>query len=272
MSQERRIVFKSFSSGSCGNCYYLGIEQQGCARVGVIVDAGVSVRRIRQLLAADHLSTDDFSAVLVTHDHMDHIHSLGGYWKYLRKTIWCAPALRLSLLNGRYLLEPLHPDLRNLGEGWNEIVPGLIRARWFEVPHDATHTVGYALDVDGYRIVLITDVGSMTEAALSEAAQAQTLVIEANYDDEMLSSGPYPKELQDRIRSGHGHLSNARCAQAVASVMHKGLEHVFLCHLSENNNTPALAYDAVCGVVPPEVSLATLPRTTPSELFCLNNL
>ena len=283
-----RILFKSFSSGSCGNCYYIGVGREDRISSGVLVDAGVSVRRIRQLLAADHMGTDDFSCVLVTHDHMDHIHSLGGYWKYLRKSIYCAPQLRCSLLRGRYTLEPLHADLRCLGEGWNQVTPD-IRVRWFEVPHDATHTVGYALDADGYRIVLITDVGEMTPAAIEEASQADTLVIEANYDEQMLLHGPYPADLKARIRGGHGHLSNSLCAEAVSRVMHDGLTHVFLCHLSENNNTPSLAAGAVeevLGMFGFKVSypgsslyervqdgrtmmMSPLPRRTPSVLYTL---
>ena len=288
MSQGRRILFKSFSSGSCGNCYYLGVEDEGCISGGVIIDAGVSVRRLRQMFAADHLGTDVFTSVLVTHDHMDHIHSLGGYWKYLRKCIWCAPQLRSSLMSGRYLLEPLHPDLRTLGPDWNEVVPGLVRARWFEVPHDATHTVGYALDAGGYMFVIITDVGAMTLEAMHWASKAQTLVIEANYDDEMLLHGPYPADLKARIRGGHGHLSNALCAEAVSQLLHPELRHVYLCHLSENNNTPQLAYEAVAAVLETAgyvrsypgssvfshknghtLTMCPLPRRTPSVLYTL---
>jgi len=288
MQEDRRILFKSFSSGSCGNCYFLGIEYDGAISAGVIIDAGVSVRRLRPLLQADHLSTDDFSAVLVTHDHMDHIHSLGGYWKYLHKRIWCTSVLKPSLCSGRYTLDAVHADVRALAEeGWTEIIPDLVRVRWFEVPHDATQTVGYALDLDGYRVVVITDVGSMTEEAIEQASMAGTLVLEANYDDIMLEEGPYPRELKDRIRSGHGHLSNAFCAEAVKRVWHPGLRHIYLCHLSENNNTPALAFNAVAaalgeiGFKPSQegsfvfenadetMTMMPLPRRTPSPLFTI---
>ena len=142
----------------------------------------------------------------------------------------------------------------------------------------------------------------MTEEALSEASQAQTLVLEANFDEEMLENGPYPRDLKDRIRGGHGHLGNTLCAEAVKSVWHPQMRHIYLCHLSENNNTPALAWQAVAAALQelglsadrdggfvfsgPDggaglsgadggagetltVTMMPLPRRTPSPLFSL---
>ena len=265
-----QVKFKSLSSGSCGNCYFLGLfSDSGECEAGVLIDAGVSPRRLKKELAADGLSYDDFSAMLITHDHMDHIRSLGSYCKHLRKPVWSTPTL-IKALSGHFVTgEYLGGVKRSLGEGWNEVVPGRIRVRWFEVPHDATQTVGYAILLDDYKFVIMTDIGRMTEQAMAFARQADTVVIESNYDLYMLRHGPYPKDLQDRICQGHGHLSNDECAAAIAGFAHEGLRNVFLCHLSEHNNEPQLAHDTSRRALPAEIRLAPLPRQTASPLFIL---
>lgn len=268
------IRFKSFSSGSCGNCYFLGIfsdpepGRRTHCEAGVLIDAGVSPRRLKKELAYDGLSYDDFSAMLITHDHMDHIRSLGSYCKHVCKPVWATAKLHGAM--GRHYVtgEYLPRYRRNLEDGWNEIVPGRISARCFEVPHDASQTVGYAIVLDGFRYVHITDCGRMTREALDWCRQADTVTLESNYDPWMLAHGPYPPELQDRIRDGRGHLSNPECAAAVASFVHDGLRNIFLCHLSEHNNTPELALKANAPAAG-NVRLTALPRQVASPLFVL---
>lgn len=268
------IKFKSFSSGSCGNCYFLGIfsdpqpgHREHC-EAGILIDAGVSPRRLKRELAFEGLSFEDISAVLITHDHLDHIRSLGSYCKHICKPIWATKRLH-DCLSRHFITGDMMPGFRrDMTEGWNEIVPGRIRARWFEVPHDASQTVGFAIMLDGYRYVHITDCGRMTEEAMNWCRQADTLTLESNYDPHMLQNGPYPPDLQARIRGGHGHLSNGECAQSLASCAHEGLKNVFLCHLSEHNNTPGLALEANSGAAG-SARLVALPRQLPSSLFIL---
>ena len=281
------IKFKSFSSGSCGNCYFLGIfgEDGGC-EAGVLIDAGFSPRRLKKELERDGLGFDDFAGLLVTHDHNDHIRSLGSYCKHLGKPVWTPPGLAGALARHYITGEHYGKCRRVLSPGWNDLVPGRIRAQYFEVPHDATYTVGYALLLDGYRFVIMTDIGRMVPQALGFARQADTVVIESNYDLEMLRRGPYPKDLQDRICGGRGHLSNAECAEALHAFVHPGLRNIFLCHLSEHNNPPALAYrasakvlSAFCDDVQAQSAdalpdfriprLCPLPRMSPSPMFIL---
>ncbi|MBR1578648.1 MAG: MBL fold metallo-hydrolase [Bacteroidales bacterium] len=272
------IRFKSFTSGSCGNCYFIGIfDESGACEAGVLVDAGLSPRRLKKELAAEGLCFDDFAGLLVTHDHNDHIRSLGSYCKHLRKPVWTPPELAGALSRHFITGEYYGPCRRTLAPGWNELVPGRISAQYFAVPHDASCTFGYALLLDGYRFVIMTDIGRMVPQALAFARQADTVVIESNYDLEMLRHGPYPKVLQDRICGGHGHLSNAECAEAIRDFLHPGLRNIFLCHLSEHNNTPELAYQTSSGILqeyirqsdirPPR--LCPLPRMTASPLFIL---
>jgi len=267
------VKFKSLSSGTCGNCYFIGIfGEDGHCEEGVLIDAGVSPRRLKKELMADGIGMDDFSCILVTHDHMDHVRSLGSFCKHIHKNVWATSVLHSALARHSMCCEWIGSYSRTLETGWNDVVPGRIRVRWFEVPHDATQTVGYAILLDDYRFVIMTDIGRMTEEAMTLARQADTVVIESNYDTYMLEHGPYPRELQDRIRDGHGHLSNVECAEAIRLFRHPGLKNVFLCHLSDHNNTPELAYKTCKPSLADDfgtVRLAPLPRQTASPLFNL---
>lgn len=265
------VRFKSFSSGSCGNCYFLGLfgEDSRRCEAGVIIDAGVSPRRLKKELQSDGLCFDDFSAVLITHDHFDHIRALGSFCKHIRKPVWASENLHRALSRHSITGAELSSFRYCLQAGrWNEIVPGRISARFFKVPHDASETLGYAILLDDFKFVIMTDIGRMTDEALNWARQADTVVIESNYDPDMLRRGPYPPDLQERIRGGHGHLSNPECAEAIREFNHEGLSHIFLCHLSEHNNTPELAYNESLPVAG-AASLAPLPRQTASPLITL---
>ena len=285
----RSVRFKSFSSGSCGNCYFLGLEEDGVWTDAVLVDAGVSLRAVKRELLNEHIPLSCIKAMLVTHDHFDHIRSLGSYCKYLKLPVWATPELLTAMSYHSYTLEhlaavrcPLERDV------WNDIIPGVLSARYFVVPHDASQTVGYGIRLAGLNFVIMTDLGRMTAEALSFASHAHVVVVESNYDREMLMNGSYPYELKMRISQGNGHLSNDECADAVRRFYHKDLTHLFLCHLSENNNTPELAIKATSdaladiGLLPSyerssyfaseegdSIVMQPLPRRTPSRLFTL---
>jgi phosphoribosyl 1,2-cyclic phosphodiesterase len=154
------------------------------------------------------------------------------------------------------------------------------RISHFVVPHDATQTVGYFIEWKDVKFFLMTDAGRVTEEALEYASKADTVVFESNYDTGMLFGGPYPHDLKMRICKGNGHLSNDECAEAMRRIWHPGLKNIFLCHLSENNNTPELAFEATADVLRSIdaggglnakllTNLQTLPRTRPSLIFSL---
>ena len=292
MSSNSTVKFFSLSSGSCGNCYFLSLEEDGSHAAGVVIDAGVSLRRLKKELLAKGYDLDSFSAILVTHDHLDHIRHLGSWCKHLCKPVYATPVLHRALSHHTFTSAWIGGCSRVLSdEGWNVIVPDKVFAKYFVVPHDATQTVGYALWVGGYKFVIMTDIGEMTDEALAYARNADTVVIESNYDREMLLNGPYPYELKMRILGGTGHLRNDQCAGALRSFVHDGLRNVFLCHLSENNNTPDLALKAsadalesigyhrtyersavfACDADGAErrVNLRALPRRTASPLYVL---
>ena len=263
------LKFMSLSSGSCGNCYYLET-----GRGAVLIDAGVSLRRLKKVFLEHGLDMDSFSAVLVTHDHLDHIRHLGSFCKRLQRPVFTTSDIHGALSRHTFTAPTIGACRKILREGeWNEVAG--MKVRYFVVPHDATQTVGYAIEADGHRFVIMTDIGRMTDEAVSFARQADTVVIESNYDMDMLLQGPYTYELKMRIVQGCGHLSNDECADAIRRFWHPGLKNIFLCHLSENNNTPELAYKASAaaleesGAEKGTVSVRCLPRQNPSQMFVL---
>lgn len=263
------LTFFSMSSGSCGNCYYLGFEDKG-----IIIDAGVSLRQIRKVFPANGIDLDKVCGILVTHDHLDHIRFLGSFCKRLHIPVYATETV-CGVLSRHSFTSSVFASCRNvITEGEDTDISGF-SVRCFEVPHDAAQTVGYSIIIGGHRFVIMTDVGRVTDEAVNYASLADTLVIESNYDMDMLMSGPYPHELKMRIIQGCGHLSNDECASALRRIAHPGLKNIFLCHLSENNNTPEKAYEVSAkaleesGYSKGSVYLRCLPRTYPSPVFFL---
>ncbi len=262
--------FVSFSSGSCGNCYLLLGPTSG-----ILIDAGVSIRRVKKELESLHLSLPEISAILVTHDHGDHIRSLGSFCKRVGVPVWTTPTLHEALLRHPFTREWIGPCRQNLEAGiWNPVTADF-DVQYFVVPHDATQCLGFAIRCGEELFVLMTDMGHATEEALKWASQASTVVIESNYDVDMLLGGDYPQILKNRISHGIGHLSNDACAAAIGKFLHPGLRNLFLCHLSGNNNTPELAYEsarealAAAGAAPGSIHLRVLRRGVVSPLLTL---
>ena len=275
------LRFLSLSSGSCGNCYFLSDGKSG-----ILIDAGVSLRRLKKTLAEHGLGLDSFQAILVTHDHLDHIRHLGSYCKHLRKPVYATHTLNIALLNHTFTMDYIGscchelPDSGALRIPLGKDIPEeeCPLVNFFVVPHDATQTVGYFIDWGGRKFFLMTDAGRMTDEAMSYAGKADAVVLESNYDPGMLIGGPYTHDLKMRICQGFGHLSNDECASAITMFWHPGLRHLFLCHLSENNNTPDLAFSASAdalksirlegGLTAKEITdLQTLPRNRASAMF-----
>ena len=262
--------FVSFSSGSCGNCYLLIGSHSG-----LLIDAGVSIRRVKKELENLHLDYSCLSAVLVTHDHGDHIRSLGSFCKRLMLPVWTTSAIHEALLRHPFTRDWTAPCRHNLAPRvWNPVTEDF-DVQFFEVPHDATQCVGFAIRCEDELFVLMTDLGHTTGEAIRWASQAATVVVESNYDLDMLLGGNYPEQLKRRITRGIGHLSNADCAEAITRFMHPELRNLFLCHLSGNNNTPELAYESAkralesLGVEAGTVNLRVLKRGVASPLLAL---
>lgn len=262
------VKFFSLSSGSNGNCYYIGNEE-----TGLLIDAGIGPRSIKKRLLEYGISMESIDFVLVTHDHIDHIKGLGMVAEKYSKPVYATENLHRSLDN--------HPCTRCRMKGCvRKTVPGEasvykgVSFTPFIVPHDATETVGYFIDFYGIKFTFLTDLGEVTDDVINYCRMSRIVIFESNYDLDMLLAGSYSPELKVRIMQGHGHLSNEQAASAIKRFYHKEMSHLFLCHLSENNNTPGTAYNCIqkglksIGVEPgADIELVCLPRKYISELY-----
>ena len=263
-----KIRFLSLASGSSGNCYFLGTEQYG-----ILIDAGIGVRTIRKVLKEYGLSLSMIRAVLVTHDHADHIKAVGYLGEKHGIPVYSTPEIHRGINKSYCMTEKLSTSVRYLYKDTPFMLDDF-RITAFEVPHDGTDNVGYCIEVDGKVFSFLTDLGCITPIAAQYILKANYLVIEANYDEEMLKMGPYPFYLKQRIAGPNGHMCNRDTAEFLAENMHEQLAHVWLCHLSKDNNHPELAYKTVelilrsKGVlVGKDVQLTALKRNTPTGMY-----
>lgn len=260
--------FISLSSGSNGNCYYIGND-----RTALLIDAGIGPRTIKKRLMEYNIPMESIKFVLVTHDHIDHIKSLGILADRMKIPVYATERLHSSLNNhfctrGRLsgCVRKTVLDVVNECDG--------VKFTPFIVPHDATETVGYFIDFCGVKFTFITDAGDITDSVVKYSSLSSALILESNYDLDMLLSGSYTPQLKLRITKGYGHLSNEQAASIVKRAYTREMDAIFLCHLSENNNTPDAAYHTMAkalteiGVkVGKDVTLTCLPRRQASAMF-----
>lgn len=263
-----KIRFLSLASGSSGNCYYIGTNTYG-----ILIDAGIPSRTIKKTLKEYGIAIETIRAVFVTHDHADHIKAVGALGEKLHIPIYTTPEIHKGMEKSYCMTEKLITSARFITKQQPiQLEDFTIEA--FEVPHDGTDNVGYCIDIDGKTFSFLTDLGEITPTAANYIRKANYLIIEANYDEEMLRMGTYPAYLKERIASPTGHMSNAATAEFLANNLTEKQKYIWLCHLSKDNNHPELAYKTVewklkmTGILPgKDVQLATLKRTTPSELY-----
>ncbi len=263
------LKFISFGSGSSGNCYYLATETDA-----LLVDIGVGLRGLKKDCREYGLSLQKVRHVLITHDHADHIKSVGSFSHDYAVPVYATQEVHEGINRNYSVTQKLSgPLTHNLQKGVTVQI-GDFCVTPFNVPHDSSDNVGYFIEAGGTNLCIITDAGSVTDEMRAYISRASNLVLEANHDVEMVQNGSYPKFLKDRILSSTGHLSNKDCGQTLAENMSEDLKHVWLCHLSEENNHPELArktvesilgsYGVIVGV---DLKLDVLKRNTPTGPF-----
>ena len=266
---ETNLIFRSFASGSSGNCYYLGTKYSG-----ILIDAGISARTIQKHLREMDLDFRNIMAVLVTHDHADHIRAVGTLGEKVHLPIYATPLIHSGIDKNYGVKEKLKTSRRFFEKETEWDLNGMI-INTFPIAHDSTECVGYVIDYMDQRFMIATDCGS-PNATMAECIRTTNhLVIEANHDEQLLLNGLYPTYLKERILSPKGHQSNATCAELLRNNWHDGLKNVFLCHLSQENNDPTVAYATVrdaleeAGAV--DVFLKPLSRTNASPVYELTD-
>ena len=230
----------TLASGSSGNCALFSDGE-----THVLIDAGISCRRICTSLRSLGVEPSHLAGVLITHEHTDHISGLATLTRQLGIPVYTSPGTGRQLCYRIAALEDLlHPQ--SPGDSFSL---GGLDIETFPTLHDAAEPMGFAVSSGGRKAAVVTDLGRVTEEVARGIQGANLLVAETNYDPEWLQSGPYPYYLKERIQGGWGHLSNQAGAELACSAVENGASTVILAHLSKENNTPAKAYDTVLGAM-----------------------
>lgn len=263
-----KLNFCSLSSGSSGNCYYLGNGFHG-----ILIDAGISATSIRKFLKSIDISMQTIMGVLITHNHIDHIRGLEVLARKNNLPVLTTEKIRRNILT---MKKKISQDcIREIPLQQKFHLAGFdIEA--FPVFHDAPETIGFHICAGDKKITIATDLGHICQTVAPYIKAANLLVIESNYDEQMLMNGNYPIYLKVRIQSDFGHLGNHQTSAFLADHISDNISHICLAHLSKNNNTPEIALQTLKQTFlergiklngQPRISI--LNRNVPSEVIRL---
>lgn len=253
------LSLTTLASGSSGNCL---LVSDGSTHL--LLDAGISARRITRALREFSMEPSELAGVLITHEHSDHISGLTTLTKQFHLPVFASHGTGRQLCYRIAALEDvLHPF-----EPGDALMIGDLQVTSFATPHDTPSSVGYTVTDGKRKAAVITDLGIVTEEVRRHAEECHLLVVETNHEPEWVASGPYPAFLKARILGDLGHLSNEAGAELACCAVAHNARTVVLAHLSAENNTPTRALDTVCahlghiGVRPgTDVAVAVAPRT-----------
>lgn len=261
----------SIASGSSGNCIYVGSQQSS-----ILIDAGISGKRIEVGLNSIDMTTKDVNGILVTHEHSDHIQGLGvlarRYGIPIYGTKGTLEAVSQSSSIGKIpdgLFHEINAD--------EDFTVGDLEVSPFSISHDAAQPVGYRVHKGDKSVAVATDLGHYDDYIVEKLQGLDVLLLESNHDVNMLQVGRYPYYLKRRILGDRGHLSNETAGQLLCSLLHDDMKAILLGHLSQENNYEALAYETVCAEVTmgenpyksKDFKITVAHRNQPSELIAV---
>ncbi len=276
-----KIMFISLGSGSSGNCSYIGD-----ANSGLLIDIGVDYRNVVEELKRNGIAIEAVKGICLTHDHADHVrYAYAMVRKYRHMSVYCTP----KTFNGILRRHNVSRRLKDYHTPIYKEFPfkiGEFTITAFEVMHDGTDNSGFFIEHGEHRFAVATDLGCISPRVDFYMRQADYIVLESNYDAEMLRNGTYPEYLKSRILAENGHLDNVDAGRFLAEIYTPKLKYVFLCHLSNDNNTPVKAVTVVKDALmtrnvtvgdgsgsiesrDADVQLVPLPRYDSSQLFVL---
>lgn len=266
-----KVFLMSFGSGSSGNCAYIGDRQHG-----FLIDAGIEAKKVTSSLLANGISMDRVAGIILTHDHHDHISQA---YQLLRANRHMRLYCTLRTFNG---ILRRHNISRRIKDYHTPIYKeftfkiGAFEITPFEVMHDGSDNAGFHIRHADRTVTVATDLGCISPRVDHYMRQADTIIIEANYDLQMLRNGAYPEHLKARIVADNGHLDNAVTAQYLSLIYSDKIRNIFLCHLSHDNNAPQIALEtvseAIATVAPANagaVRILALPRYAITPLYSL---
>ncbi|BEP30396.1 MBL fold metallo-hydrolase [Helicovermis profundi] len=236
------IEFCSLASGSSGNCQYIGTD-----KTGILLDAGLTGKYIKNALYNIGVDPLSIEAVLITHEHSDHVKAVGilmrkfGYKLYITEKTYEQVKLKIGKIDESKVIIIKKNDAFFIGD---------VNVKTYEVSHDAVDPIGYTFAKDNNKISVVTDLGVVTKYVLGEVKNSDLLLVESNHDKEMLMVGSYPYYLKKRIVSDDGHLSNEAAGELIKeTVLNGNVKNVLLGHLSRENNFPELALKTVKNIL-----------------------
>ena len=253
----------SLYSGSSGNCFLVSTE-----KTNILIDAGVSCKKIIEALASLNKNINDINAVLITHEHIDHtkgipvlsskynipVFTTKKTWKMIKNE-------KINNLNINYFEIDSEFSLNDL-----KILP-------FSTPHDAVDPCGFRITKNGKVMCIATDLGYVTPAIYNHFTACSVLMLESNYDPDILKISSYPHNLKERIKGNSGHLSNISASETISRLAKTNLEKVLLIHLSQENNIPELALTTINeellknNINKENLEIDVAPRSYPSKIF-----
>ena len=262
------LKFTSLYSGSSGNCLFVETEN-----TKILIDAGVSLKKIEKGLENFDVLPSNLDAVIVTHEHTDHIQSLGNLSKKFDIPVFATPKTFDAMPKQTEKITDKNKNNINIDEKFSigdiEILP-------FKIPHDAADPCGFTLFSNNKKISIATDVGHMTNDILKHIDGSEFILLEANYDSNVLKYTKYPFKLKERIAGPSGHLSNKAAGQTINYLINSGLKKAVLGHLSKESNFPELAYQTVVdeilssGTNIDNFNLSVASRDFPGKLITIN--
>lgn len=260
------LKYCSIGSGSSGNCHYVGYKD-----TGILIDAGLSGKRITTGLDDINVDIEKVKGIFITHEHSDHIKGAGIISRkydlpiFANIKTWCSMKDKLGEIKDENMKVFENDRSYSLGD---------IIIRPFSIPHDASDAVGYNFYAENEKMSIATDIGCITDNIKRHLYKSKLVVLESNYDDNMLMMGSYPYALKKRVQSEVGHLSNEDAARFCVELIKEGTERILLAHLSKENNFPELAYETSKGIltqnniiVGQDVKLDVLSREEVSDIY-----
>lgn len=226
------LFIAAINSGSNGNCYYVGNQQEA-----VLIDAGVSCRETEQRMLKLGLSIKKVKAIFISHEHSDHISGLVSLVKKYKIPVYITEA---TFKNSNPKIDD---KLLHHYAGAEPIKIGTLSILPFSKYHDAADPFSYVIEFAGIRVGVFTDIGKVCDRLVKHFKQCHAAFLESNYDEIMLERGGYPLALKNRIRNGNGHLSNKQAAELFIKHKPAHMSYLLLSHLSKNNNSPKIVKD-----------------------------
>lgn len=273
------LFYISFGSGSSGNCCYLGTRN-----AGILIDAGILTETVVDTLKENGIKMENIVGICLTHDHGDHVkYTYNIVRKHKHMKVYCTN----RVVNGMLRKHNISKRIKDYHSPIFKEIPfklGDFEITAFDVPHDGDDNMGFFVRHGDKNFVVATDLGAISERARHYISQAHYLMIEANYDKEMLIKGTYPDYLKRRIQTDRGHMDNVETAAFLSEIYTPQLKYIFLCHLSNDNNTPEIALNTISKALKDrgltigtaqetiedrkaDVQLMALPRLEPTRWF-----